>query len=57
MKASILILLVVLSLFAFALTGCQTTTSGEQQGMTSNKPVGWEMTPAGVYAPRYSPAQ
>jgi len=48
MKTATLTVLIILLLLTIVLTGCGQYASG-----TNPKIVGWEMTPAGVYAPRY----
>ena len=48
MKTATLTVLIILLLLTIVLTGCGQYSSGSNPRL-----VGWEMTPAGVYAPRY----
>lgn len=48
MKTATLTALIILSLLAIVLTGCGQYSSG-----SNPKLVSWEMTPAGVFVPRY----
>jgi hypothetical protein len=50
-------LLIVFVLFVFILTGCQTSSISSEKQMSQVKIDRWEMTPAGVYVPRYDYAR
>jgi uncharacterized lipoprotein len=59
-KGWMLALLVLLALSVAMLAGCQSLNSPSDYGNPTSNPtleknVAWEMTPAGVYAPRYYP--